>query len=55
MASYGNDRDRLMQNSDSEVLREILSTLNLTDKTFQRIFKKYTGITASQYRRICHF
>jgi len=47
--------DRLMQNSDAEVLREILSTLNLTDKTFQRIFKKYTGITASQYRRICQF
>lgn len=47
--------DRLMQNSDTEVLGEILTSLNLTERTFQRIFKQYTGITANQYRRICQF
>jgi AraC-like DNA-binding protein len=47
--------DRLMQNSDTEILGEILRELNLTERTFQRIFKQYTGITANQYRRICQF
>jgi AraC-like DNA-binding protein len=47
--------DRIMQNSDTEILGEILTTLNITERTFQRIFKQYTGITANQYRRICQF
>jgi AraC-like DNA-binding protein len=47
--------DKIIQNSDTEVLGEILTTLNLTERTFQRIFKQYTGITANQYRRICQF
>src|SRR5687768_13663350 len=47
--------DKIIQDSDTEVLGEILATLNLTERTFQRIFKQYTGITANQYRRICQF
>jgi AraC-like DNA-binding protein len=47
--------DRIMQNSDTEILGEILTTLKITERTFQRIFKQYTGITANQYRRICQF
>ncbi|HTE26665.1 helix-turn-helix transcriptional regulator [Flavitalea sp.] len=47
--------DQMIQNSDPEVLGDILKTLNLTERTFQRIFKQYTGITANQYRRICQF
>jgi AraC-like DNA-binding protein len=47
--------DRLMLNTNTDVLTEILSSLNLTERTFQRIFKQYTGVTANQYRRICQF
>jgi AraC-like DNA-binding protein len=47
--------DQFMLNAGTEVLTEILEKLNLTERTFQRIFKKYVGITPSQYRRICQF
>ncbi|RYY14828.1 MAG: AraC family transcriptional regulator [Chitinophagaceae bacterium] len=47
--------DHIIQHSDKEVLAEILKTLNLTERTFQRIFKRYTGTTANQFRRICQF
>ena len=38
-----------------EILSVLLNKLNLTERTFQRIFKKYVGITPNQYRRICQF
>lgn len=47
--------DQLMQNSDTNALEQILDQLNLTERTFQRIFKKYVGITPNEYRRICQF
>lgn len=47
--------DKILQNPATDVIGEILKTLNLAERTFQRIFKQYTGITASQYRRICQF
>ena len=47
--------DQVMNNSDKEVLSEILIALNLKERTLQRIFKKYIGITPTQYRRICQF
>jgi AraC-like DNA-binding protein len=47
--------DRIMMDSGKEVLSEILEELNLNERTFQRIFKKFVGITPSQYRRICQF
>jgi AraC-like DNA-binding protein len=47
--------DQIMNNSGKEILSEILHTLNLNERTFQRIFKKYVGITPTQYRRICQF
>jgi len=45
--------DSLMLNSNKDVLAQLLENLNLTERTFQRIFKKYIGITANEYRRIC--
>jgi AraC-like DNA-binding protein len=42
-----------MQNSNADILSELLQKLNLTERTFQRIFKKYVGVTAIEYRRIC--
>lgn len=45
--------DSIMQNSNADVLSQLPQKLNLTERTFQRIFKKYVGITANEYRRIC--
>ena len=47
--------DQMMEQSDPAVLSQMLTQLNLTERTFQRIFKQYTGITPNQYRRICQF
>lgn len=47
--------DLMMENSDTEILSQLLEKLQLTERTFQRIFKKYVGITPNQYRRICQF
>jgi AraC-like DNA-binding protein len=38
-----------------EILSATLENLNISIRTFQRIFKKYVGVTPSQYRRICQF
>ena len=47
--------DRIMTDFNKEVLSELLEELKLNERTFQRIFKKFVGITPSQYRRICQF
>ncbi|HEY1031556.1 MAG TPA: AraC family transcriptional regulator [Flavipsychrobacter sp.] len=47
--------DRIMNDPDTEILATLLTELNLTERTFQRIFKKYVGTTPIQYRRICQF
>ncbi len=47
--------DQILNNSNKEVLGEILNELKLTERTFQRMFKKYVGVTPTQYRRICQF
>lgn len=47
--------DQLMQNTDVDILSHVLNELHLTERTFQRIFKKYVGISANEYRRICQF
>lgn len=47
--------DKLMQDTSSTALSQLLNELHLTERTFQRIFKKYLGITANEYRRICQF
>jgi AraC-like DNA-binding protein len=47
--------DKLLENPDTDVLAQMLQELNLTERTFQRIFKKYVGITPNEYRRICQF
>ncbi|MFT3826572.1 MAG: helix-turn-helix domain-containing protein [Chitinophagaceae bacterium] len=47
--------DYLMCYPGTESLATVLQELNLTERTFQRLFKKYVGVTANQYRRICQF
>ncbi|MES3019615.1 MAG: helix-turn-helix transcriptional regulator [Bacteroidota bacterium] len=33
----------------------IIEEQNLTERTLQRMFKKFVGITPTQFRRICQF
>jgi len=47
--------DEIMLDPGTEVLSTLLKKLKLTERTFQRMFKKYVGVTPSQYRRICQF
>jgi AraC-like DNA-binding protein len=47
--------DQILLNPNAEVLAHIVKELHLTERTFQRIFKYYVGITANEYRRICQF
>jgi len=47
--------DQIMLDPSTDILPGIIQELKLNERTFQRIFKKYVGITASQYRRICQF
>lgn len=47
--------DQIMLNSHTEILSVMLKDLKLQERTFQRIFKKYVGVTPVQYRRICQF
>jgi AraC-like DNA-binding protein len=47
--------DQIMCDSNTDVLSAILEKLKLSERTFQRMFKKYVGVTPNQYRRICQF
>jgi AraC-like DNA-binding protein len=47
--------DQIMLDPVTEILSEMLSKLDLNERTFQRMFKKYVGVTPNQYRRICQF
>jgi AraC-like DNA-binding protein len=47
--------DEIMCNPGTEILSAILNKLDINERTFQRAFKKYVGITPNQYRRICQF
>jgi len=47
--------DEMMIDNSKQILSGLLKKLAINERTFQRMFKKYVGITASQYRRICQF
>jgi AraC-like DNA-binding protein len=47
--------DEIMCNSAPEILTKLLMKLEVNERTFQRIFKKFVGVTPNQYRRICQF
>jgi len=47
--------DKMMLDSGAESLNRLPDALNITKRTFQRMFKKYVGISPTEYRRICQF
>lgn len=47
--------DQIMYHSAPEVLTQMLVKLDINIRTFQRMFKKFVGVTPNQYRRICQF
>lgn len=47
--------EMIMQNSNHEIITNLLTRLNINERTFQRMFKKFVGVTPSHYRRICQF
>lgn len=47
--------DQIMYDPGTEILANLLDQLDFTERTFQRLFKKYVGITPNRYRRICQF
>jgi AraC-like DNA-binding protein len=47
--------DQIMCDPSPDILSTLLQKENLNIRTFQRMFKKYVGVTPNQYRRICQF
>lgn len=45
----------IAKNPDKEVLNKVQNELHLTERTFQRMFKKEIGISPNQFRRIGQF
>jgi len=47
--------DRMMLDPGKDMVARLPDELSMTQRTFQRVFKKYVGISANEYRRICQF
>jgi AraC-like DNA-binding protein len=47
--------DRMMLDPGAETFSRLADEVHVTQRTFQRMFKKYVGISPNEYRRICQF
>ena len=47
--------DRIMMDPSPDVLNRVQHDLRVSERSLQRIFRKYVGVSPTQYRRICQF
>jgi AraC-like DNA-binding protein len=47
--------EMMLRDPSPPVLEKIKERLHITERTFQRMFKRSVGISAAQFRRICQF
>lgn len=47
--------EQIMNNPGGHIMAGVIEDQNITERTFQRIFKKFVGVTPTQFRRICQF
>ncbi len=47
--------DRLVEDPSSDMLPQLLGDLQISDRTLQRVFKKYVGLSPAHFRRFCQF
>lgn len=45
----------ILKNPENEILKKVQNELHLTERTFQRMFKRNVGLSPNQYRRIGQF
>ena len=45
----------IAENPHPKIIREVQSELCITERTFQRRFEQYIGVSPNQFRRICQF
>jgi AraC-like DNA-binding protein len=47
--------NKIVQNPNNKILREVQNELYITERTFQRMFERNVGVSPNQFRRICQF
>ena len=47
--------DHMMFQVGTGILSQLMDRLKVNQRTFQRMFKKYVGVSPDHYRRICQF
>ena len=47
--------NKIFQNPNNKILREVQSELYVTERTFQRMFERHVGVSPNKFRMICQF
>ena len=47
--------NKIVQNPNHQILRQVQQELCVTERTFQRMFQRKIGVSPNEYRRICQF
>lgn len=47
--------DTMMHHYATDIISTFPGQMNISERTFQRMFRKFVGVSPTQYRRICQF